>query len=68
MAVVGESVGGDKAAALELMARKRGDVTFLRQSMYSPVTDPPMNTASYEQFAISGYEAFRPSTNRGAPS
>ncbi len=54
MAVAGESVGGNMAAALALMAKERGDVTFVQQSMYYPVTDAAMNTASYDQFA-SGY-------------
>jgi acetyl esterase/lipase len=54
MAVAGESVGGNMTAALALMAKERGDVSFVQQSMYYPVTDAAMNTASYEQFA-SGY-------------
>ncbi len=36
MAVAGESVGGNMAAALALMAKERGDVTFVQQSMYYP--------------------------------
>jgi acetyl esterase len=39
MAVAGESVGGDMAAALTLMAKERGDVKFVQTSMYYPVTD-----------------------------
>src|SRR5919112_6470189 len=39
MAVAGESVGGNMTAALALMAKERGDVTFVQQSMYYPVTD-----------------------------
>ncbi len=54
MAVAGESVGGNMAAALALMAKERGDVTFVQQSLYYPVTDAAMNTASYDQFA-NGY-------------
>jgi acetyl esterase len=54
MAVAGESVGGNMAAALALMAKERGDVTFVQQSMYYPVTDAAVNTPSYEQFA-NGY-------------
>ena len=38
-------------AALALMANERGDVRFVQQSMYYPVTDAAMDTASYEQFA-----------------
>ena len=45
MAVAGESVGGNMAAALTLMAKQRGDVTFVQTSMYYPVTDAAMDTA-----------------------
>jgi acetyl esterase/lipase len=55
MAVAGESVGGNMVAALTLMAKERGDVTFVQQSMYYPVTDAAMNTASYEEFATGYY-------------
>jgi acetyl esterase/lipase len=54
IAVAGDSVGGNMAAALALMAKDRGDVRFIHQSMYYPVTDAAMNTRSYEEFA-SGY-------------
>jgi acetyl esterase/lipase len=55
MAVAGESVGGNMTAALALMAKERGDVKFVQQSMYYPVTDAAMDTASYEQFATGYY-------------
>jgi acetyl esterase len=55
MAVVGESVGGDMAAALTLMAKERGDVRFLHTGMYYPVTDAAMDTASYDEFAEGYY-------------
>ena len=55
MAVAGESVGGNMTAALALMAKERGDVTFVQQSMYYPVTDAAMNAASYEQSATGYY-------------
>jgi acetyl esterase len=55
MAVAGESVGGNMTAALALMAKERGDVRFIQQSMYYPVTDAAMNTASYEEFASGFY-------------
>src|SRR3954471_22190169 len=44
VAVAGESVGGDMTAALALMAKDRGDVTFLFQAMFYPVTDAAMDT------------------------
>jgi acetyl esterase/lipase len=51
MAVAGESVGGNMTAALALMAAARGDVRFVQQSMWYPVTDAAMDTGSYEEFA-----------------
>jgi acetyl esterase/lipase len=55
MAVAGESVGGNMAAALSLMAKQRGDVRFVQTSMYYPVTDAAMDTASYDEFAEGYY-------------
>ena len=55
MAVAGESVGGDMAAALTLMAKDRADVTFVQTSMYYPVTDAAMDTDSYDEFAEGYY-------------
>jgi acetyl esterase/lipase len=51
IAIAGESVGGGMTAALALMAADRGDVRFVHQSMWYPVTDAAMDTGSYEQFA-----------------
>jgi len=51
VAVAGDSVGGGMTAALALMAKERGDVRFIQQSMYYPVTDAGMDTGSYEEFA-----------------
>jgi acetyl esterase len=51
MAIAGDSVGGNMTAALALMASERGDVRFVQQSMYYPVTDAAMDTGSYERFA-----------------
>jgi acetyl esterase len=50
MAVAGDSVGGGMSAALALMANERGDVRFVQQSIYYPVTDAAMDTESYEEF------------------
>ena len=55
MAVCGESVGGNMTAALCLMAKERGDVKFVHASMYYPVTDAAMDSASYDQFADGPY-------------
>src|SRR3954466_3051195 len=51
IAVAGDSVGGNMAAALTLMAQERGDVHFVHQSLYYPVTDAAMDTGSYARFA-----------------
>ena len=51
LAVAGDSVGGNMTAALAILAKQRGDVTFVHQSMYYPVTDAGQDTASYHQFA-----------------
>jgi acetyl esterase len=51
MAIAGDSVGGNMTAAITLMARDRGNVRFVHQSLYYPVTDAAMDTGSYEQFA-----------------
>lgn len=55
MAVAGDSVGGNMAAALALLARERGDVTFRQQCLYYPVTDAAMDSESYERFAAGYY-------------
>ena len=39
------------AAALTLLAKQRGDVTFVHQSLYYPVTDAAQDTDSYREFA-----------------
>ncbi|GAA0657323.1 alpha/beta hydrolase [Kitasatospora atroaurantiaca] len=51
IAVAGDSVGGNMAAALTLMAKERGDVPLVQQVLFYPVTDASCNTPSYHQFA-----------------
>ncbi len=51
LAVAGDSVGGNMAAVLAILAKKRGDVAFIHQSLYYPVTDAAMDTDSYREFA-----------------
>lgn len=51
LAIAGDSVGGDMTAAVAILAKQRGDVTFVHQSMYYPVTDAGQDTASYREFA-----------------
>src|SRR4029450_10873158 len=55
LAVAGDSVGGDMTAALTIMAKRRGDVTFVHQSLYYPVTDATQDTGSYREFAEGPY-------------
>ncbi|WP_432033300.1 alpha/beta hydrolase [Streptomyces antibioticus] len=55
LAVAGDSVGGNMTAALTLMAKQRGDVNFIHQSLYYPVTDAAQNTDSYREFADGPY-------------
>lgn len=50
-AVAGDSVGGDMAAVLTLMAKDRGDVSICHQVLLYPVTSADFDTASYHQFA-----------------
>ncbi|MEZ0111491.1 acetyl esterase [Catenulispora sp. EB89] len=51
LAVAGDSVGGNMAAALTLMAKDRGDVALVQQVLFYPVTDASFDTPSYHQFA-----------------
>lgn len=50
-AVSGDSVGGNMAAVLTLMAKERGDVEIAQQVLFYPVTDASFDTPSYHQFA-----------------
>ncbi|WP_299534245.1 alpha/beta hydrolase [uncultured Streptomyces sp.] len=54
LAVVGDSVGGNMAAALTLMAKERGGLPLVQQVLFYPVTDASFDTASYHRFAT-GY-------------
>ncbi|MER6562180.1 alpha/beta hydrolase [Streptomyces sp. NPDC001027] len=51
IAVAGDSVGGNMAAALTLMAKERGGVPLVQQVLFYPVTDAAFDTGSYHQFA-----------------
>jgi acetyl esterase/lipase len=50
MAVAGDSVGGNMSAVLAILAKQRGDVRFVQQSLYYPVTDAAQDTESYREF------------------
>jgi acetyl esterase len=51
IAVVGDSVGGNMAIALTLMAKERGGPALSAQVLFYPVTDANFDTPSYLQFA-----------------
>lgn len=51
IAIAGDSVGGGMSAAVTLLAKQRGDVTFLQQVLFYPVTDAAFDTPSYHEFA-----------------
>lgn len=51
LAVGGDSVGGNMAIAVTLMAKERKGPQIDFQLLFYPVTDANFNTASYQQFA-----------------
>jgi acetyl esterase len=51
LAIAGDSVGGNMAAVVAILAKRRGDVTLRHQSLYYPVTDAGQDTGSYREFA-----------------
>jgi acetyl esterase len=57
IAVAGDSAGGNMATVLCIMAKQRGDVNFVQQSMYYPMTDAVTNedSESYRLFKDGPY-------------
>ncbi|KQP01902.1 alpha/beta hydrolase [Leifsonia sp. Leaf264] len=55
LAVAGDSVGGNMTAAVTILAKERGDVSFVHQSLYYPVTDAAQDTDSYREFVDGPY-------------
>ncbi len=51
LAVAGNSVGGNMAAVIALLAKERGGPAIRYQVLFWPVTDARFDTASYERFA-----------------
>lgn len=51
IAVAGDSVGGNMAAAITLMAKERGGPAIQCQLLFYPVTNAAFDTDSYHQFA-----------------
>ncbi|WP_113702480.1 alpha/beta hydrolase [Nonomuraea lactucae] len=51
VAVAGDSVGGNMAIALTLLAKERGEIPLAAQVLFYPVTDAAFDTGSYHDFA-----------------
>jgi acetyl esterase len=51
LAVAGDGVGGNMAAAVTLLAKERGGPPINRQLLFYPVTDASFDTESYHEFA-----------------
>ena len=51
LVICGDSVGGNMAAALTILAKQRGDVSYRAQALLYPVTDAAFDTGSYHEFA-----------------
>ena len=54
LAVAGDSVGGNMAVAVTLMAKAHGGPSIRQQQLFYPMTDASFDTESYHQFAT-GY-------------
>ncbi len=51
LAVAGDNVGGNMAAAVTLLSKERGGLPIRLQLLFYPVTDAAFDTESYHQFA-----------------
>jgi len=51
LAVVGDSVGGNMATVVALLAKQRGGPRIIYQALFYPVTDANFETTSYREFA-----------------
>lgn len=51
IAIAGDSVGGNMAAVIALLAKERQGPSFKAQVLFYPVTDASMATLSYDEFA-----------------
>lgn len=51
LAIAGDSVGGNMATAVAMLAKERKGPTLLYQALVYPVTDGTLSSASYEEFA-----------------
>lgn len=55
LTVAGDSVGGNMATVMTLLAKKQNGPKIHKQLLYYPVTDASFNTCSYRQFATDYY-------------
>lgn len=55
LTVAGDSVGGNMAIAMTLIAKERNGPKIQKQLLYYPVTNACFGTASYRQFAVNYY-------------
>lgn len=55
IAVGGDSVGGNMATVITMMAKERKEFDIKGQILFYPVTDTNVNTASYHQFSKGHY-------------
>ncbi len=51
IAIAGDSVGGNMATVIAMMAKERGGPELVAQALFYPVTDASMSTPSYAEFA-----------------
>ena len=54
LAVSGDSVGGNMAIAVALLAKQRADVSIAKLVLFYPVTNAAFDTGSYDEFEV-GY-------------
>jgi acetyl esterase len=52
IAIAGDSVGGNMAAVIALLAKERKGPDFRAQVLFYPVTDASMSSRSYEEFGM----------------
>ncbi len=55
LTVAGDSVGGNMAIAMALMAKNRSGPAIQKQLLYYPVTNACFDTPTYRQFAVNYY-------------
>ena len=51
LAIAGDSVGGNMAAVVAILAKERGGPRIVQQTLFYPVTDANFETGTYREFA-----------------